>query len=430
MINASAPSTFMFCCSLIIEYAIPSINIFPLDLVYGYGDTIAEYDYLVFARVGCNNSNWSKLLFLVEEFKKVGKNLKKINRELRKIIRDICLNQFTIIRIQSNDDKRLNRYAPLCFNLPRAFIHRTSNLKDIVNKYLKIYWIGYELYLLLYYLTLYIKPEVLDGDYTKYLKIPLHRSFDTRVIYDYYIKCYNEHVNAINSYRLDLKDNYTLTSLACCTNEFIKKLDEIERSNISPMDKIKSSLNGVKKIVLLVLPQLHMAKKPEGYISKRVDFQRQAMEAIRSLLSMICSNVKTYIIAFNWRNLLREKFKEYINRLCGDDKSIEICEKEKSQDNEELSLEKMVQEEVDRDTGLIILILGDYWKPGILKILSLKWRAKKKLSIIIPETCYVPCGIDDSTTARSVKAENVYKKLKSDRSIFLFSHRIYIKRLN
>jgi len=433
--NTSILNTSTLRCNLTIEHAIPSINIFPLDLVYGYGDTIAEYDYLVFARASCSDSSQSKLLLLVEEFKDV-------NRELHKIVRDVCLNQFTIVRIQHGNGERLNHYTPLCLNIPGTVTQYTSSIHDTAAKYPRIYWVGYELYLLLYYLVLYVKPEVLDRDYTKYLKIPLHKTFKPKTVYDYYIKCYNEHVEAINSYRLDVKDNYSITNLINCINEFIEKLDKVKREpNFSPIDKIRLSLNGVKRIVLLVLPQLHMVldsrvlgEEFRGYISRRVDFQRQAIKAIHSLLCDICGDVRTYIVAFNWRSRLGEHFEKYVNRLCKGIENIKLCEYENSQEGKELSLSTINQREVDRETGLVILILGDYWKPGIQRVLSHKWRTERKLLIIIPETCYIPSRLDSTTTSRTVKAENVYNALKEGRDIYntltLFSHRIYIKCLN
>lgn len=430
------------CYKLIIDHLIPSINIFSLDLIYGFGDAIREYDYLVFAKIS-HNGCWEKLLFLLEETRS-----QNIDRELPKIIRDLCLNQCTIVRI--HNDKHLHHYTPLCISLLKSTVGElnSSTIHNLVKSYLKIYRVGYELYLLLYYIALYVQPEVLGKDYNKYLKLPLPEVLNNNIrnckSYNYYIKyhyikCYNEHVEAINNYRLGVKNNYSLDDLMKCVKTLSMEVKKHTNKSLIEERIIYCLGKSIRKIALLTLPQIHMVRslgvkgleeKPKNPISKRVEYQNRVLKAISHLLKGLCKELKIYIVAFNWRNRLNIYFDEYIKRLRdGIENQISLCEGKDY-------LEE-VRREVDENTGLVILILSDYRKSIIREILSYRWKTKRKLLILVPETCYVPTEPRHGSgiSGRAVEALNVYGMLGrvkqfSDKRLLRLSYRVYVKCLS
>lgn len=415
---------------LYIEHIIPSINIFPLDLVYGLGDAIREYDYLVFTRISTPNGSTGRQLFLAETIHG------PLNRELPKIVRNAYLNQHNIVWAHYRVGDYLNYYTPLNINLPRSVIEALDH--EMINKYeeiyTKIYWIGYELYLLLYYIALYIQPKALDLDFLNYLSVKCSNS---QSIYCKYIQCYNEHVKLVNIYRNLSSRMDNIESLKKCIEELYRS---IRGYDISLKARIESCLKkDLSKIVVIVLPQLHgiltigdKRERQEEAISKRVKYQNIALEKIYSLLKGICENVKLFIVAYGWRNRLGNYYEEYIRVLKGglEDKDLKILPDSNQRGVKEVFNE--INSYLDSDTGLIILVLSDYMKDFIRESISMNWRTHRRLLMIIPEIGFVPNRLDSlpdnrrETTSRKVLARQIY----IDPGKHEFFHRIYVKCLD
>ncbi len=402
--------------SLSIEHIIPSINIFPYDMIYEYGDTIREYDALLLINMNMSKKSFGEIV-LVEEVSY------DIDNEVAKLIRDIKMWPPPIIWITDEKTRGFDEKIPL--HLKTIQIPGLDRNRDF---YRKIYELGYELYNLLFYTIIYSTinvPSFIINGYNNIASSPKNN------IYIEYIKCYIEHFKTLLEYRRGGIN--TSNRLRKC----IKKLyDNINTDK--ELKTIKEKLEDIIKkkgktsIDIYIYPQLthpypekvvktayyRNRDKQDKYISsRRIDKQVKIIKQFINTVKFFEDNInieKIYLVASNWKTRLRDKYDIYIERFK-EIPNIEIIEKYDK------------NKQIDTDHLSIVLIIYDYVKYVLIKHIKDLFETKNKsfIIIVVPENCYIPRVNKNTDKSRLVEIHSLPRKSKNIFRDPLYSQHIY-----
>jgi len=413
--------------SIVIDYAIPSINIFLLDQVYTLADAVREYDSLLLCRI-----DGEPALILTEHVSN------DIENEIAKWFRDIQIWHTPILWIKDSEDLKLN--VPLHLNLPSRRIQillRDLGSKDIRAKclddlktylekqketYCSIYHLGVELFNFLYYATIYLTPDVacriintlINSTKTNHDII----ASGYHVKYSNMVKIYMRHLNLLSK---ALKVYRRLPQNSCSRDkgddhvEVINELIQLNREILKSQIRydLKSFLENLKKhifnnkVLVLIAPQIIyplpntikiIIGKSGVSIPYMVSYRLEHMfvEALIEVLGLIKSfNPKSftiYLLAIEWKNMLKQTFNKVISIYWR-----EVLEKLGLQEKEDAIIDKVddLDEilESKKPDYIIILVLQDYRKGAFINVLDrinefLRKNRGNGILIVFPETVY------------------------------------------
>lgn len=320
-----------------IDHVIPSVNIFPYDMIYGFADTIREYDSLVLARV-----NSQPIIFLIEMISSDNKRGRILNNEIAKWIRDVRVWSLPIIRIIEGKMRKefLRANTPLSINLVQdeVLVDIMNEIKKKICKienYLRIYMIGVELYNLLYYLTLYLSPKYFDILDPKMYNRSTHDLLGEDTI-SKYLQCFSIHIKLLKRYKLGFasandksngKPDQLLNKLCSTCYDIV-----YEDKEYIIREKLYKELKDAeaKKVFIIIFPQLIypvpgfikkilFVEKGKCWITyKRIEYMNNAIKSLIDMMEDIGIDYEIYILFYRLFTILKEHSKVYINGILHD----------------------------------------------------------------------------------------------------------------
>lgn len=343
-----------------IEIIIPSFHIFPLDLTYSLGDTIAEYDALALVNIA-----GKRKLILLES---VSKREKK--KEEKKIIRDLKLWGVPVIYF----------FPEGRFRWPLSIVIKESVngvLKNVFKKFENIWRKQYELFNLLNYSIVLLHPDYatkIQNDIKKFKKIKNQE-----------IRCLSDIVFKLQGSEEIIRNKSETIGNKSETIKDILKLDSSRTTIIYVFPQLIYSVEGVRQYfpANLTIVILKSIERLLGSIHVRViGIGRDGK----------CFSQKTY-----------STIRQYLNKLPG--LKYKTCIIPIISQEEDIT--KLITKDLkckflkEKKLCIIFLIASDYNKQVFIRIVTsiyniLKDKDVEYIFLLIPETLFVVKKYDPS----------------------------------
>jgi len=370
---------------VVVDKVIPSPTIFPYDMTYSYSDSVREYDGLVLATVRAiiestkskkKTVKW-KTLFFVEDLS---------GNETSKKVVDLSLGAPEVVFIDDGGkDKIMDMLVHFSFSEKKVVeIFKKTRVKAFIEKYGKLWKYTYELHNLAFH-TLF-----------------LARSFREKIMEDF--KNLNRILKPGNEHLREIVDD--ILGILAYANNKRPSLRSKDRERVDEPKSVKEVLDEALKnlcrggrVLVLIFPQM---LREEASMRRKWQ-ENVATELVKYIVKTVSGKVSVRVVSYAESIEQAEEIKN---------KMPTYLEKEVIKEVKEEVLMKKIFEEIRKHEEIIIIILQDYSKKVISKLLD-NLQGKRAIMILANETTYdvAKLPLEKLEKDRFLKATTVWSEI-------------------